>query len=164
MDLNKLGEVFEGSLAKAVMQTLKLMGAAEEEIARAERAYPDAAPRLSRAFPLLYPYELARFGSERVYRAHCREILVRVARGEDVNPGTDAECLAALSLGSLKAPLDSGHLAAMERVFASVFPEDRSERLGRESWPGEVDEILAGLRKRIGKTLNRREAAASSDA
>jgi hypothetical protein len=130
-----------------------LAGIAEEEIAAAVERRPDRAPALQAAFLLLSPGEFASYG-ERLYRSHARELLERVIEGKGVALGTDAECLIALSLGSLRAPLERGHLAAMESVFASVYPERVPEKgssvfLQGEEWPGQKDEILAALRKRI---------------
>lgn len=149
----KLEEIIAGTRLGTVGRVLNLVEVAEEEIARASAATPEKTKELRAAFQEhLFPGELANF-SEDVYRSHAREILGRVARGEDVSPGTDAECLVALSLASLKAPLASGHLAAMESVFAKVYPNHKETKapIGREAFEGETAEILTELRKKIGR-------------
>lgn len=135
-----------------VGKVLHLVEVAEEEITRAIEKHPDKAKELRAAFSEhLFPGELAKF-SDRIYRSHACEVLQRIIDGEDPKPGTTAECLVALSLASLKAPLSSGHLAAMEAAFAYVFPErDASENIGREAWQGETKEILTELRAKIGR-------------
>lgn len=148
---SKLEEIMAGTRLGTVGRVLDLVAVAEEEIANATKEHPEKAKELRAAFhEHLFPGELANFSAD-VYRSHAREVLGRVARGEDVAPGTDAECLVALSLASLKAPLASGHLAAMERVFASVYPDKQGENIGREAYAGETEEILSELRKRIGR-------------
>lgn len=152
MDLGMLGELIgEGEAKRSISRAFDLMAVAEEEIERAKRLHPEKAEALHASFGILYPGDLARYGSDRLYRAHARELLDRVARGADLEPGTDAECLVAFSFASLRAPLSASATAAMERVFATVFPEERGERAGREGYPGEVDEILSGLRRKISK-------------
>lgn len=149
----KLEEIVAGTRLGTVGRVLNLVQVAEEEIASATTAHPAKAKELRAAFQdYLFPGELANFSAD-VYRSHAREVLGRVARGEDVSPGTDAECLVALSLASLKAPLASGHLAAMEHVFAKVYPnhKDTAAPLGREAYAGETEEILTELRKKIGR-------------
>ena len=128
-----------------------LVEVAEEEIARAKHEHPERADAIDASFQEhLFPGDLARF-SKRVYRAHAREIIGRIVKDEDPKLGTMAECVVALSLASLKAPLTSGHTAAMEKAFAFVFPEmDVSENRGREAYAGETDEILSELKKKIG--------------
>lgn len=148
---SKLEEIIAGTRLGTVGRVLGLVEVAEEEINAAVASHPEKTNELRAAFQeYLFPGELANFSAD-VYRSHAKEILGRVARGEDVTPGTDAECLVALSLASLKAPLASGHLAAMESVFAKVYPDHKSENIGREAFAGETAEILGELRKKIGR-------------
>ncbi len=146
-----LGNVIDpNDVAGAIGRAFDRMGIAEEEIEAAKKKWPDKKAEIHAAFGALAPGELSRYGSDRLYRAHARELLERVAKGERLELGTDAECLAALSLASLKAPLASGHVAAMEKAFASVFPKNAlGPNVGRESYPGNVDEILTEIRKKI---------------
>lgn len=147
----KLEEIIAGTRLGTVGRVLNLVEVAEEEIAAAVKDHPAKTKELRAAFSEhLFPGELGNFSAD-VYRSHAREILGRIARGEDVSPGTDAECLVALSLASLKVPLASGHLAAMESVFAKVYPNHKDAPIGREAYAGETQEILSELRKKIGR-------------
>lgn len=148
-------ELLKKLLPEGVFSTIgkvfDLVEIAEEEIKAATLRYPWKEHDFKAAFQeCLFPGDLARFG-KRVYRAHAKEMLQRVADDADTKPGTLAECAVALSLASLKAPLTSGHTAAMEKAFAFIFPEmDVNENRGREAYAGETDEILSELRRKIG--------------
>lgn len=149
-------DVLGAELDGAVRGAFKKMEWAEEEIAAAEKRWPRARRRLHASFMTLCPtgYTL---GSEEVYRRHCRELLVRVKSGQDVGPGTDAEVACVLMQASLAAPPDADHAAAYGVVFARLFPE-HAEIVGdlrREYITGRADEIIAELRKKIGREVNR---------
>jgi len=129
-----------------------LVKVAEEEMNAAKVSWPGMAEEIDASFSeLLYPGELSKF-STRIYRAHAREMLERICTKQtDIKRGTMAECLVTLSLGSLKAPLTSGHMAAMEKAFAYVFPEaDKLLNRGREDYDGQTEEILTDIRRKIG--------------
>ncbi len=71
-----------------------LVDVAEDEIEQAAVRHPQAADDLFHCFRLLVPaFEARAWGTEFVLRAHCRELLERVAAGQDTRPGTNAECL-----------------------------------------------------------------------
>lgn len=148
---SKLEDIIAGTRMGTVGSVFRLVEVAEEEIAAAALKYPEKAAELRASFnPLLFPGQFTNFSKD-VYRAHARELLERVAKGENTKPGTDAECLVALSLASLKAPLTSGHLAAMERVFATVYPDKVDQNIGRAAWPTETDEILSEIKAKIAR-------------
>ena len=60
---------------------------------------------------------------ELLYRAHCRELLDRVAAGIDTRPPTDAEKLAVLSAASQRAPLNSGAETLYLRIGTRMLPD-----------------------------------------
>ena len=60
--------------------------------------------------------------SEPLFRAHCREILDRIAAGMPLEPGTDAEILFVLRAASLRAPMQPGVDCLYFRLFARMFP------------------------------------------
>jgi hypothetical protein len=60
---------------------------------------------LFHSFMLLKPTFPLLIRAEVPYRAHCREILERMARGEDTRPGTAAEICCVVSEASLRAPM-----------------------------------------------------------
>lgn len=89
---------------------------AEDEIDAAARRHPAAAEKIQRSFLLLRPTH-PRMRSQALYRSHCRELLDRVARGEDTRPGTAAECCLALSETSLRVPLRSSAVGLYARMW-----------------------------------------------
>ena len=89
---------------------------AEDEIDAAKRRHPAAADRIWRSFLLLRPSS-PQMHTEVVYRSHCRELLDRVAAGEDTRPGTAAECCLALSETSLKVPLRTSAVGLYARMW-----------------------------------------------
>lgn len=97
----------------------------EQEIAAAQARHPRYADRIWHSFSLLVPNTgLERMSSEMVYRAHCRELLDRVAAGEDTRPGTAAEGCCVLRNTSLLAPLTSAATGLYMRLWhAAGLPE-----------------------------------------
>ncbi len=134
----------------AVRTAFEMMEVAEEEILRAIIRCPAKENELKFSFGILEPGPLVRYGVA-LYRAHARELLERVASGEKVDGGTAAECLAALSEGSLKAPLASSYAHAMTWLFRKCFPTAKVEDAGSEGYPGELGEILAELRRKTSR-------------
>lgn len=133
-----LGDRVVGTVARL----FELMAVAEAEAAKAGR--PDA-------FRFLCPTPVLRGKSVEFYRAHVREMLGRLQRGEDLEPGTDAECLCVMFNTALVAPLRQDGQAVTEWLFAQVFPDRASEvGCGRtpERWEGQVLEDVAQLRRR----------------
>jgi hypothetical protein len=91
------------ALVGEMQSVFSLIEHAEDEISQAMQRHPGHADRIWHSFSLLTP-TLDRLATEVVYRAHCRELLDRVARGEDTRPATAAECCVALMETSLAAP------------------------------------------------------------
>ena len=88
-----------------------------------------------------------------MYRSHCRELLDRVAHGADTRPGTAAECCAALSEASLRAPLHSSAVGLYARMWrlAGLPPTALTEVSGHyEALDGAlIDDHEAWLRRRL---------------
>ena len=123
------------------------MGIAEEELKQ-------AGPEADGAFGLLSPPHILRAKTLDLYRAHARELITRFKADEDTRPGTDAECLAALLEGSLRAPLDSTGGFLADTLFRRVFSAKDVERLGlgeapREPYTGAANELLGDLRRKL---------------
>jgi hypothetical protein len=94
---------------------------AEDEIRAAQTRHPAAADRLFHSFSLLKPtHEPPR--SELLVRAHCRELLDRVATGADTRPPTAAEICALCSRLSHVAPFTSPAVGLYARAWAAAFP------------------------------------------
>lgn len=96
---------------------------AEDEIEAAQLRHGerDRGP-LWNSFRLLKPTH-ERAWPELVYRAHCRELLDRVAAGLDTRPATDAEKIAVLSAASQTAPLNTGAETLYLRIGTRMFPD-----------------------------------------
>jgi hypothetical protein len=139
--------VLPAPVGARIASLAECMRVAEEECSRAGR--PDG-------FAYLCPSGPLRGKGIEVYRAHVREILGRLERGEALEPGTDAECLCACLYAAGDAPLRQEGQALTEWLFTSVFPARAAEILGaertRERWNGQVQEDLAQLRRRLAVT------------
>jgi hypothetical protein len=97
-----------------------LIYAAEEEIAAAQERHPEAADRLWHSYSLLTPPADGFMRREPAFRAHCREILERVAKGEDTRQATAAEVCRVLSEASLIAPLTSPAFGLYVRMWQAA--------------------------------------------
>jgi hypothetical protein len=99
---------------------------AEDEITAAAARHPAEADLLFHAFSLLSPalaVEDDRMSTDFVQQAHCRELLERVAAGEDTRPGTDAEVIVICMRMSLIAPLNTPGATLYMRLWARTFPQ-----------------------------------------
>lgn len=119
-----LGDEADGLFA-VLAGAFERMEWSEEEISAAQVRHPERADRIWHSFCLLVPNDgLARMSYENVYRSHCREILDRVAAGEDTRPGTAAEICCAMLASSLLAPLTSAATGLYMRMYqAAAFPQ-----------------------------------------
>lgn len=117
-DLNDLLAKAEADLA----DPFRLIDIAEEEIAAAIERHPYAADDLWHSFKLVQgTHEL--MSTEFVYRGHVRELLERVAKGEDTRPGTAAEVCLAFRGANLLAPLNSTGAGLYARMWTLAFPD-----------------------------------------
>lgn len=131
-----------------------LMETAEEEIAAAQERHPEAADRLWHSFRLLTPPNEGFMQREPAYRAHCRELLERVAKGEDTRRATAAEVCRVLSEASLIAPLSGPAFGLYVRMWqAAGLPdfEDIAEMgAHHEALEGSrIDDLEHETRRRI---------------
>jgi len=94
-------ELLPHALASRLQNFFDLVAIAEEEIAAAIQRYPQQAVALWDQFKMLSPSAALSRLTSQVYRAHCRELLERVAAGEDTRPATLAEILVTVSDESL---------------------------------------------------------------
>lgn len=114
--------LFDG-IGELIDSVLDQCFVAEEEIEAAQLRHGerDRGP-LWNSFRLLKPTH-DRAWPELVYRAHCRELLNRVAAGIDTRPATDAEKISVLSAASQTAPLNTGAETLYLRIGTRLFPE-----------------------------------------
>lgn len=124
----------------------------EEEIAAAMRRHPDQADTIWHSFSLLTPtHDL--MVTEFVYRAHCRELLDRVAAGEDTRPGTAVEVCCVCYEASQRAPLTSPATGLYMRMWSQAFPDkpvfgDAGEH--HEALEGSrIDDMEADTRRKL---------------
>ncbi len=103
-------------LYQQLAELLPTIAWAQEELEAAQHRHRHAADRIARSFVLLRPtFTLMR--NAPVYRAHCRELLDRVAARADTRPGTAAECCIALCQTSLRAPLRTSAVGLYARMW-----------------------------------------------
>lgn len=85
-----------------------------------------------------------------LYRAHAEELITRAGRGEDLRPGTDAECLAALMDVATKAPLRQDAAAAVDLLWDRLDPPGHPPGgTPSESYPGAAEEVIAETRRKV---------------
>lgn len=96
---------------------------ADDEIGHAVKDHPEAENDLFHSFKLMRPTLTAdAWKTEFVFRSHCRELLDRIARGEDTRPGTAAECCLAMSRVSMEVPLHGAAAGFYLRMWKLAFP------------------------------------------
>jgi hypothetical protein len=118
-----LNSFFDPNQASAIGSAFHCMDLAEEEIALAKSDYPVFEAQIHDAFRYLCPTEPLRGLSDAVYRQHCREIIQRIVNGEDIRPGTAAECLGALAAASLEVPPTRAAGLLYWELFERVLPD-----------------------------------------
>lgn len=173
-DLEAITETLLGSAAAGVISlTFEAMEEiAEDEIERGKLRHPDAEEEIHGAFKIILPSSvLMDKPLEPLYRLHAREIVERVAAGENPALGTDAEVLAALSVASLAAPLTGPAVALYMRLFRDVYGAevsrkvlgddiaDRIKALYREHGPL-IEDLEISARRKAGN-LSRKLSAVS---
>jgi hypothetical protein len=150
-----LGELI-ASVRTDVGTGLASVGLAESEIEQAIKRHPDAENDLYIISPA--------WGTEFIYRGHCRELLERVAKGEDTRPGTAAECCLAMSAVSMKIPLHGAASGFYFRMWRQAFSD-------HEIWPegadhhealysGQIDDIERHVRHRLSQPTRRLDTSA----
>lgn len=151
-----LGFDLIGDLTEAFRGT----DALEEEIAKLSAEYPEQADLLYHGFGLCNPGDIDPY-TDAAYRAHCRELLTRLAKGEDTRPGTDAEICCLSSRASLVAPLTETGAGVYSRAFATVFPAQYEEIWGELTGHyealhgGEIDRLTGEARRKLAKPKRR---------
>jgi hypothetical protein len=140
------------------------MEIAEEEITAAQLRHGEPVPQrdaanriigvrgpIWSAFGLLDLKPASRM-TDLLYRAHCRELLDRVAAGADTRPATAAEMLTAVKEVSLATPLTGAATGLYFRLFARLFPDASTDILGA------TGRELADYERMYGQTIDEHEA------
>ena len=117
-----------GEVTQSLDGIFERMAWAEDEIARAQARHPEHADKLFHSFSLLSGAQGSeRMGMEAVYRAHARELLERVAVGEDTRPGTAVEVIIGLLAAATVAPLSHAGFALCARLWILAGLPDHEE-------------------------------------
>lgn len=120
--------VLGDSLSDLLSSTFDLMDWAEDEIEKSQRRHPEHADALYHSFRLLAPSAILQKArpAEFVYRSHCRELLERVAKGEDTRPATNAEIVCMCAEASQITPLNTAATGLYMRMWNRAFPGMRN--------------------------------------
>lgn len=146
-------EKFAG-VTKVIGGVFGRMEIAEDEISRAMRRYPDRSARIWSASSILCPPDGMSELAEDVYRSHCRELLLRVARGWDTRVGTDAEVIVVISRALWDAPLTRDAAYLYRSLFLRVMGERATYAAGpddelSESYEGAAAQIDHAVQNRL---------------
>lgn len=157
MELHKaMSEVFGPSYG-AIANTFRMMEVAEDEITKATKRWPDQAAAIWDSFRFMMPTDGLRSRGDNLYRAHCQELLERIATGLDLRPPTKAEKLGALSEVSYRFPLNNDLAFVYTRLFVDLFGE--KDFLPEWALSSEIQQSYPGRRQEIEAELNRKLAA-----
>lgn len=125
---------------------------AEDEIAQACRRHPGSADLLYHGFGLMPP---GAFPVEFVYRGHARELLERIAAGQDTRPATAAEVCLVCAKTSQLAPFHTSGVGLYMRMWAQAFPghpvhdgQDDDQVHYEALRSSQIDELEALVRRR----------------
>ena len=141
---------FENANRK-VLAALDLIPIAEEQIEEYCERFPEQKKYIWPSFKILRATDLFLGKEERIYRHHCKELLIRIVAGSTTELGTKAEVMLALSEMSLKAPLNQDYAALYFNLFDKIMGKGliKQSNAGTYSYPGAGDEILIILRKKM---------------
>jgi hypothetical protein len=120
--------VLGDNVSDILSSVFDLMDWAEDEIEKAQKRHPECADALYHSFKLLTPSAILQQArpAEFVYRSHYRELLERVAKGEDTRPATDAEIVCMCCQASLITPLNTAATGLYMRVWERAFLGQRN--------------------------------------
>ncbi|WP_367135827.1 hypothetical protein [Saccharothrix sp. HUAS TT1] len=152
-DVPLVREILGGDLFKAMGTAFDRIEWAEDEIQRAMRRNPAEADLLYHSFELLKATH-DRMDSERVFRAHCRELLQRVVNREDTRPGTAAEVCCIASDASKVTPLNTSaaglYFRMWQKAFPDLVPAIESDLPHYEALKGsQIDDLEAESRRKL---------------
>lgn len=153
-----LQDVFDnfGPVKNVFTRAFEDMAIAEEEIRRAKQVHPEHSEDMEKAFILLKRTDVLK--SEELYRRHMREILKRVANGQDCRLATKAEVLASLSEFSLQQVVNKAGSLVMAQLMETVMGDVAGvldvvsglrASAGREEYAGETREAIAHLQQKV---------------
>jgi hypothetical protein len=110
----------------------------EDEIAQAQARHPQHADLLFHAWRIILPPSVFPY-TEFVWRGHMRELLERVAAGEDTRTGTWAEVCMVCRGAAEMAPLTHAATGTYFRAWHNAFP-------GNPVWDTMAEEVAHGVK------------------
>lgn len=128
---------------------------AEDEITQAQSRHPASSDLLHHSFELLAATDEL-MTQQFVYRAHCRELLDRLAGGQDTRPATTVEVICACCRTSMIAPMTTTGAGLYFRLWARAFPHKPvlpdGQRKHYEALHGEaIDDLEDQLRRTLAR-------------
>lgn len=120
--MGRVRDLLGADLFLDVSDAFGQMDWAEEEIQQAQARHPDRADELYHSFSILLPSD-ALLGTEFVVRSHYRELLNRVAAGQDTRLPTAAEIASVCSRMSQDTKLNLAAMTLYIRVWQRAFPD-----------------------------------------
>jgi hypothetical protein len=155
IDPTNLDALFAGIEAEVGL-VLTALDWAEDEIAAASHRHRTQADLLFHSLGVLMPRHIGTgMNTEFVYRAHARELLERVAAGEDLRPATAAEICLTLSRVSQHAPMHGAAAGLYFRMWLAAFPDHPltpdqadNQRHYEHLYGPQIDELEAMIRRK----------------
>lgn len=141
-----------------IHRAFHFMSIAEDAITAGKRRHPTKAAEIHKqAFMAVQPYHSEFWKApDEVFRAHCAEIVDRIAAGANgikLDVATDAEILFGLYSASQKAPPGDHFSLLYQRLFVKIFPKQtivkKDDAMFRESWPQAVEEMYYQFRVKL---------------
>ena len=156
----KMEEILGSELSGVISSIFKRMDIAEDEIAKGQKRWPKSKDVIWGAFGALVATDPIREFPDKLYRAHCAELIDRVGdwwlvddkdAKIDLSLATDAELCGACSTASLGVPLSQDAQLAYINAFERIFGEDilDHEWASREQWPGHAEEAERKLKSKL---------------
>lgn len=123
-----------GNPLDGVLTNFQQMQWALDEIDKAAERHgeSDEDGPIHSAFPLLACVDQPYMAPEPVFRAHCAELLDRVAKGEDTKPGTEAETFGLLMDAMDYMPFCGGMTSLYLELSEKIIPESFAGFLAEE--------------------------------
>lgn len=162
MNRTKLTVAFDlldhsGHMGRMTARVFDSMEWAEDEITKAQVRHPQHAVAINKAFIYLRPLQPM---TEGVYRAHCAELLDRIAAGvttEGKRQATNAELCLVFTSWSLQAPMAQDAVTAYRTCFIRAFGHDLAAEYRDIAYEdldtyrqNEVDVFIDQARKQVG--------------
>ena len=132
------------------------MQIAEKVIDHMKQLNPKHCVLIHQAFGLLYGTAVLEEAPEKLYIAHCQELIHRLIEHEDTRPATMAELISAIQGVSLITPLKRHAIYLYWELFQLVFPDEaplifgNNDPIFADEWDRrQAEELQAGLSSKL---------------